>query len=165
MLCSLLHLVKPTLSLETSSREQSGLLGKLYRCEKSWCCGKAALEFSMWRSAVKSKQLTLSALLSSPASGPERLRTLHRKEQAEVSYIPVTVQQAAQQTASEEPGTDAREKRSVPNWALTSSDFFGWLEYLRTHAGYNKMEDLARTFWAHFPSANHLGYETSEPEE
>ncbi|KAL4593900.1 otospiralin-like [Arapaima gigas] len=72
---------------------------------------------------------------------------------------------AAQQTASEEPGTDAREKRSVPNWALTSSDFFGWLEYLRTHAGYNKMEDLARTFWAHFPSANHLGYETSEPEE
>ncbi|XP_018605425.1 otospiralin-like [Scleropages formosus] len=57
-----------------------------------------------------------------------------------------------------------REKRSVPNWALTSSDFFGWMEYLRAHAAYDKMEDLARTFWAHFPSASDLGYETSELE-
>uniref|UniRef100_A0A8C7FI61 Si:ch73-23l24.1 n=1 Tax=Oncorhynchus kisutch TaxID=8019 RepID=A0A8C7FI61_ONCKI len=34
-----------------------------------------------------------------------------------------------------------REKRSMPNW----------------HAGYEKIEDLSRTFWAHFPSASHLG--------
>ncbi|KAM4601826.1 otospiralin-like [Polymixia lowei] len=70
---------------------------------------------------------------------------------------------------AEEPGPqgreDTREKRNVPNWALTSSDFFGWVEELRKHAGYEKIEDLARTFWAHFPSADRLGYGTHEPEE
>ncbi|XP_071371246.1 otospiralin-like [Centroberyx affinis] len=61
--------------------------------------------------------------------------------------------------------TEAREKRDVPNWALTSSDFFGWVEELRKHAGYEKIDDLARTFWAHFPSADRLGYGSHEPEE
>ncbi|XP_042180930.1 otospiralin-like [Oncorhynchus tshawytscha] len=58
-----------------------------------------------------------------------------------------------------------REKRSMPNWALTSSDFFGWVEALREYAGYEKIEDLSRTFWAHFPSASRLGYELSDPDE
>uniref|UniRef100_A0A671LNC6 Si:ch73-23l24.1 n=1 Tax=Sinocyclocheilus anshuiensis TaxID=1608454 RepID=A0A671LNC6_9TELE len=61
--------------------------------------------------------------------------------------------------------TESREKRSVPNWALTSSDFFAWIEELRSHAGYDKIEELARTFWAHFPSASHLGYDPPAPEE
>ncbi|KAF4112033.1 hypothetical protein G5714_006828 [Onychostoma macrolepis] len=60
---------------------------------------------------------------------------------------------------------ESREKRSVPNWALTSSDFFGWIEELRSHAGYDKIEELARTFWAHFPSASRLGYDPPAPEE
>ncbi|KAG7258286.1 hypothetical protein CRUP_013551 [Coryphaenoides rupestris] len=58
-----------------------------------------------------------------------------------------------------------RVKRSVPNWAMSSSDFFGWVEELRRHAGYEKMDELARTFWAHFPSADRLGYGTHEPDE
>ncbi|CAL8308111.1 unnamed protein product [Merluccius merluccius] len=61
--------------------------------------------------------------------------------------------------------TDMRVKRSVPNWAMSSSDFFGWVEELRRHAGYEKMDELARTFWAHFPSADRLGYGTHEPDE
>ncbi|KAM3850733.1 otospiralin-like [Diretmus argenteus] len=61
--------------------------------------------------------------------------------------------------------SETRVKRDVPNWALTSSDFFGWVEELRKHAGYEKIEDLARTFWAHFPSADRLGYGTHDPEE
>lgn len=60
---------------------------------------------------------------------------------------------------------ESREKRSVPNWALTSSDFFAWIEELRSHAGYDKIEELARTFWAHFPSASRLGYDPPAPEE
>merc|ERR1712131_369772 len=62
-------------------------------------------------------------------------------------------------------GTDeeGRQKRDVPNWAMTSSDFFGWVEELRKHAGYQHIEDLARTFWAHFPAADRLGYGTHEP--
>uniref|UniRef100_A0A8C1QZM7 Si:ch73-23l24.1 n=1 Tax=Cyprinus carpio TaxID=7962 RepID=A0A8C1QZM7_CYPCA len=61
--------------------------------------------------------------------------------------------------------SESREKRSVPNWALTSSDFFAWIEELRSHAGYDKIEELARTFWAHFPSASRLGYDPPAPEE
>lgn len=60
---------------------------------------------------------------------------------------------------------DSREKRSMPNWSGSASDFFAWVEQLRSHAGYAKIDELARTFWAHFPSASRLGYEVPEPEE
>lgn len=60
---------------------------------------------------------------------------------------------------------ETRDKRSMPNWSLTSSDFFAWVENLRAHAGYDRIEDLARTFWAHFPSASQLGYDTPDSEE
>ncbi|KAG5261627.1 hypothetical protein AALO_G00286530 [Alosa alosa] len=63
----------------------------------------------------------------------------------------------AEVKCSEDSGV--RETHRMPNWALTSSDFFGWVEELRSHAGYDKIEDLARTFWAHFPSASRLGYD------
>ncbi|XP_067314445.1 otospiralin-like [Pseudorasbora parva] len=68
-------------------------------------------------------------------------------------------------TGAEENQAESREKRSVPNWAMTSSDFFGWIEELRSHAGYDKIEELARTYWAHFPSASRLGYDPPAPEE
>ncbi|XP_072252833.1 cytoplasmic protein NCK2a isoform X2 [Leuresthes tenuis] len=62
-----------------------------------------------------------------------------------------------------------REKRSLPYWGLWSSDFFGWLEELRAQAAESGMQDLARTFWAHFPISRELGYESPEadppPEE
>ncbi|XP_073329225.1 otospiralin-like [Pagrus major] len=62
-----------------------------------------------------------------------------------------------------------RQKRSPPYWGLWSSDFFGWLEELRAQAAYEGMQDLARTFWAHFPISNELGYDSPEsdpqPEE
>lgn len=60
---------------------------------------------------------------------------------------------------------ESREKWDMPNWALTSSDFFGWIEELHNHAGYDKITELARTFWAHFLSASHLGYDSPAPEE
>uniref|UniRef100_A0A3Q3RFA5 Uncharacterized protein n=1 Tax=Mastacembelus armatus TaxID=205130 RepID=A0A3Q3RFA5_9TELE len=60
---------------------------------------------------------------------------------------------------------EGRQKRNVPNWAMTSSDFFGWVEELRRHAGYDQIQDLARTFWAHFPSADRLGYGGHEADE
>ncbi|XP_045063310.1 otospiralin-like isoform X1 [Coregonus clupeaformis] len=72
----------------------------------------------------------------------------------------------AEETAGKGKAADVgREKRSMPNWALTSSDFFGWVEALREQAGYEKIEDMSRTFWAHFPSASRLGYELSDPDE
>ncbi|XP_060888321.1 otospiralin-like isoform X2 [Labrus mixtus] len=67
--------------------------------------------------------------------------------------------------APEDAGEGGKQKRSIPNWAMTSDDFFGWVEELRKHAGYEQIEELARTFWAHFPSADRLGYGAHEPEE
>ncbi|XP_071347591.1 otospiralin-like isoform X2 [Trachinotus anak] len=59
-------------------------------------------------------------------------------------------------------GRQEREKRSLPYWGLWSSDFFGWLEELRAQAAHDGMQDLARTFWAHFPIGRELGYDTPE---
>ncbi|XP_029136701.1 otospiralin-like isoform X1 [Labrus bergylta] len=67
--------------------------------------------------------------------------------------------------APEDAGEGGKQKRSIPNWAMTSDDFFGWVEELRKHAGYEQIEELARTFWAHFPSADRLGYGAHEPDE
>lgn len=57
----------------------------------------------------------------------------------------------------------------MPYWGLWSSDFIGWLEELRAQANEAGMQDLARTYWAHFPIANTLGYDSPEsdpqPEE
>uniref|UniRef100_A0A3Q3MHG0 Otospiralin n=1 Tax=Mastacembelus armatus TaxID=205130 RepID=A0A3Q3MHG0_9TELE len=62
----------------------------------------------------------------------------------------------------EESEVAEREKQSLPYWGLWSSDFFGWLEELRAQAAYDGMEDLARTFWAHFPIGRELGYDSPE---
>ncbi|XP_033474049.1 otospiralin-like isoform X1 [Epinephelus lanceolatus] len=59
-------------------------------------------------------------------------------------------------------GEEVREKRSLPYWGLWSSDFFGWLEELRARAAHDGMQDLARTFWAHFPIGSELGYDSPE---
>ncbi|XP_053734747.1 otospiralin-like [Synchiropus splendidus] len=55
-------------------------------------------------------------------------------------------------------GGSDRQKRDIPNWSLTSSDFFGWVDELHRYGGYEHIEQLTRTFWAHFPSAERLGY-------
>ncbi|KAJ1118132.1 hypothetical protein NDU88_006327 [Pleurodeles waltl] len=60
---------------------------------------------------------------------------------------------------------EVREKRSMPNWSMSSEDFFGWVEELRGLAGYDHIDELAKVFWAHFPSATRLGYEEPDPEE
>ncbi|XP_029980159.1 otospiralin-like [Sphaeramia orbicularis] len=71
--------------------------------------------------------------------------------------------------AEESSGGEGRGKRSLPYWDLWSSDFYGWLEELRAQSAYDGVRDLARTFWAHFPIASELGYDSPEsdpqPEE
>ncbi|OCT95245.1 otospiralin [Xenopus laevis] len=58
-----------------------------------------------------------------------------------------------------------REKRAIPNWSMSASDFYGWVEELRQLAAYDKSEELARIYWAHFPIASQLGYDVPEEEE
>uniref|UniRef100_A0A673KD34 Uncharacterized protein n=1 Tax=Sinocyclocheilus rhinocerous TaxID=307959 RepID=A0A673KD34_9TELE len=53
---------------------------------------------------------------------------------------------------------EIRAKRSLPYWNLWSSDFYGWVDELRSQSGYDTLLDLARNYWAHFPIASFLGY-------
>ncbi|KAJ8013274.1 hypothetical protein DPEC_G00051550 [Dallia pectoralis] len=55
-----------------------------------------------------------------------------------------------------------REKREMPNWAMWSSDFTGWLQELTSQAYYDQIQNLARTYWAHFPIASYLGYDSPD---
>ncbi|KAJ3592447.1 hypothetical protein NHX12_007574 [Muraenolepis orangiensis] len=59
--------------------------------------------------------------------------------------------------------------QGTPYWNLWSSDFFGWVEELRSQGAYDRINDLARTFWAHFSAAEQLGYgrpaADTQPEE
>ncbi len=41
---------------------------------------------------------------------------------------------------------------------LWSSDFYGWVNELRSQSGYDTLLDMARNYWAHFPIASFLGY-------
>ncbi|XP_037394999.1 otospiralin-like [Pygocentrus nattereri] len=52
------------------------------------------------------------------------------------------------------------EKHIMPYWNMWSSDFYGWMEELRAQAAYDTLLDLARTYWAHFPIASYLGYDS-----
>ncbi|XP_056412027.1 otospiralin-like [Hyla sarda] len=58
-----------------------------------------------------------------------------------------------------------REKRAMPNWSMSSSDFYGWVDELRRLAAYDKTNEMARIYWAHFPIASYLGYEDPDAEE
>ncbi|XP_052004578.1 otospiralin-like [Xyrauchen texanus] len=60
---------------------------------------------------------------------------------------------------------ESRVKRSLPYWNLWSSDFYGWVEELRSQSGYDTLIDLARTYWAHFPIASFLGYDSTPGQE
>ncbi|XP_063809864.1 cytoplasmic protein NCK2 isoform X2 [Pseudophryne corroboree] len=60
---------------------------------------------------------------------------------------------------------EIREKRDMPNWSMSASDFYGWVEELRRLAAYDQTDELARNYWAHFPIASHLGYDDPDAED
>ncbi|KFW94266.1 Otospiralin, partial [Phalacrocorax carbo] len=47
---------------------------------------------------------------------------------------------------------------ALPYWPFSSNDFWSYVEYFRTLGAYNRIEEMARTFFAQFPSGSHLGY-------
>uniref|UniRef100_A0A7M4EPP2 Otospiralin n=1 Tax=Crocodylus porosus TaxID=8502 RepID=A0A7M4EPP2_CROPO len=47
---------------------------------------------------------------------------------------------------------------SMPYWPFSSNDFWSYVEYFRTLGAYNRVNEMARTFFAHFPIGNGLGY-------
>ncbi|GAB0193449.1 otospiralin [Grus japonensis] len=51
-----------------------------------------------------------------------------------------------------------QESVALPYWPFSSNDFWSYVEYFRTLGAYNRIEEMARAFFAQFPFGSHLGY-------
>uniref|UniRef100_A0A8C3DV37 Uncharacterized protein n=9 Tax=Passeriformes TaxID=9126 RepID=A0A8C3DV37_CORMO len=56
------------------------------------------------------------------------------------------------------------EAAALPYWPFSSSDFWSYVEYFRTLGAYNRINDMARAFFAQFPFGSHLGYHVPDHE-
>lgn len=52
----------------------------------------------------------------------------------------------------------------MPYWPFSSNDFWSYVEYFRTLGAYNRINDMARAFFAQFPFGSHLGYHVRDHE-
>ncbi|XP_074690634.1 otospiralin [Strix aluco] len=57
-----------------------------------------------------------------------------------------------------------QESAALPYWPFSSNDFWSYVEYFRTLGAYNRIDEMARTFFAQFPFGSHLGYHVPEHE-
>ncbi|GCB68941.1 otospiralin [Scyliorhinus torazame] len=57
------------------------------------------------------------------------------------------------------------EKRSLPYWPYSTTDFWRYVEYFRSIGDYERIQQLAHTFFAHFSLGNTMGYDTPEQQE
>ncbi|NXE47395.1 OTOSP protein, partial [Casuarius casuarius] len=48
---------------------------------------------------------------------------------------------------------------AMPYWPFSASDFWSYVEYFRTLGAYNRINEMAKTFFAQFPFGSHLGYD------
>ncbi|XP_010125644.1 PREDICTED: otospiralin [Chlamydotis macqueenii] len=51
-----------------------------------------------------------------------------------------------------------QESVALPYWPFSSSDFWSYVEYFRTLGAYDRINEMARAFFAQFPFGSHLGY-------
>uniref|UniRef100_F7EZI1 Otospiralin n=1 Tax=Ornithorhynchus anatinus TaxID=9258 RepID=F7EZI1_ORNAN len=50
------------------------------------------------------------------------------------------------------------EPPAMPYWPFSTTDFWSYVEYFRTLGAYQQINDMARTFFSHYPLGNTLGY-------
>ncbi|NXJ81080.1 OTOSP protein, partial [Trogon melanurus] len=50
------------------------------------------------------------------------------------------------------------ESAPLPYWPFSSSDFWSYVEYFRTLGAYDRIDEMARAFFAQLPFGSHLGY-------
>uniref|UniRef100_A0A8B9NV79 Otospiralin n=1 Tax=Apteryx owenii TaxID=8824 RepID=A0A8B9NV79_APTOW len=51
-----------------------------------------------------------------------------------------------------------RESVAMPYWPFSANDFWSYVEYFRTLGAYNRINEMARTFFAQVPFGSHFGY-------
>ncbi|KAM5325801.1 otospiralin isoform 2-T2 [Glossophaga mutica] len=57
------------------------------------------------------------------------------------------------------------EPPAMPYWPFSTSDFWNYVQYFQTLGAYPQIEDMARTFFAHFPLGTTLGFHVPYQEE
>lgn len=57
------------------------------------------------------------------------------------------------------------EQPAMPYWPFSTSDFWNYVQYFQTMGAYPQIEDMARTFFAHFPLGTTLGFHVPYQEE
>ncbi|CAG05459.1 unnamed protein product, partial [Tetraodon nigroviridis] len=55
-------------------------------------------------------------------------------------------------------GVPYDEPPAVPYWPYSTSDFWNYVEYFRSIGAYNRINELARAFFAHQHLGDTLGY-------
>ncbi|KAI5281446.1 Otospiralin [Manis pentadactyla] len=65
----------------------------------------------------------------------------------------------------QEEGDPYAELPAMPSWPFSTSDFWNYVQYFQTLGAYPQMEDMARTFFAHFPLGTTLGFHVPYQEE
>ncbi|ELW63521.1 otospiralin [Tupaia chinensis] len=56
-----------------------------------------------------------------------------------------------------EDGDPYAEPPAMPYWPFSTSDFWDYVQHFQSLGAYPQIEDLARTFFAHFPLGSTLG--------
>ncbi|KAJ0059632.1 hypothetical protein NL108_006345 [Boleophthalmus pectinirostris] len=62
-------------------------------------------------------------------------------------------------------GVPYDEAPAVPYWPYSTSDFWNYVEYFKSIGAYDRINELARAFYAHQRLGDTLGYETNEGHE
>ncbi|XP_054979423.1 otospiralin [Sorex araneus] len=57
------------------------------------------------------------------------------------------------------------EPPALPYWPFSTSDFWNYVQHFQALGAYTQLEDMARTFFAHFPLGTTLGFHVPPGEE
>ncbi|CAM9366864.1 unnamed protein product [Rangifer tarandus platyrhynchus] len=63
------------------------------------------------------------------------------------------------------PGYPYAELPAMPYWPFSTSDFWNYVQHFQALGAYPQLEDMARTFFAHFPLGSTLGFHVPYREE
>ncbi|XP_039597345.1 otospiralin [Polypterus senegalus] len=62
-------------------------------------------------------------------------------------------------------GVPYDESPALPYWSYSTNDFWRYIEYFRSIGAYHHINNMARTFFAHQPLGDTLGYEVPVADE
>ncbi|ELR52240.1 Otospiralin [Bos mutus] len=65
----------------------------------------------------------------------------------------------------QEEGDPHAELPAMPYWPFSTSDFWNYVQHFQALGAYPQLEDMARTFFAHFPLGTTLGFHVPYREE